>query len=278
MDGWIKLHRALIDKPIWLLSTPEQKTILITLLLMANHEEKEWEWKGEKYICKPGQIITSIESIRRFAGKNISTQNVRAALLRFEKLEFLTNESTMLSRLITICNWNSYQSDQQSIQQSDQQRANKEPTTNKNDKNIYNTSSNEEVCTEKKKKPSRKKKNDNSDSELNSQARKIFEARYLRETRESYYWSAKDAGSMSNVLRALKHQREEKGLSNEDNNDVLAALTMFINTALKDDWIKKNLSVSILYNKFNEIVARARKEEQERKQKKQKTEKIYGVK
>ncbi|MCA5964224.1 hypothetical protein LC724_33295 [Blautia sp. RD014234] len=38
--GWIKIHRELLDKPIWQLSTPEQKSILITLLLMANHREK----------------------------------------------------------------------------------------------------------------------------------------------------------------------------------------------------------------------------------------------
>ena len=41
LDGWIRVHRELLDKPIWLNSTPEQKTILITLLLMANFKENE---------------------------------------------------------------------------------------------------------------------------------------------------------------------------------------------------------------------------------------------
>src|SRR5690554_4820072 len=62
--GWIKLHRIIKEKPIWLASTPEQKTILITILLMANHEENEWEWKGEKFKVLPGQFVTSLESIR----------------------------------------------------------------------------------------------------------------------------------------------------------------------------------------------------------------------
>jgi hypothetical protein len=53
--GWIKLYRQLLNKAIWQCSTMEQKVILITLLLMANHEEKEWEWQGEKFKCKPGQ-------------------------------------------------------------------------------------------------------------------------------------------------------------------------------------------------------------------------------
>lgn len=45
MQGWIKLHRELLDKPIWTESTPEQKTILITLLMMANHTKKNGNGK-----------------------------------------------------------------------------------------------------------------------------------------------------------------------------------------------------------------------------------------
>lgn len=108
-NGWIKLHRELLEKPIWESSTPEQKTILITLMAMANHQEKEWEWKGEKYKAEPGQFVTSLPSIVQKSGKGISTQNVRTALKRFEKLEFLTDESTKQNRLITLLNWGLYQ-------------------------------------------------------------------------------------------------------------------------------------------------------------------------
>ena len=109
INGWIKLYRKLLDKAIWTLSTPEQKTILITLLLMANHEEKDWEWKGKRFICKPGQLVTSLEKIAKEAGKGISIRNVRTAIDRFQNFGFLTNESTKQSRLITICNWEGYQ-------------------------------------------------------------------------------------------------------------------------------------------------------------------------
>lgn len=112
--GWIKLYRQLLEKPIWLESSPEQKVILITLLSMANHEEKEWEWQGVPYKAKPGQFVTSLESIRKKCGKGISLQNVRTALKRFEKYEFLTNQSTKQNRLITIVNWGIYQEKMQS--------------------------------------------------------------------------------------------------------------------------------------------------------------------
>ena len=110
MEGWISLYRCLLDKAIWKHSTPEQKTILVTLLLMANHEEKEWEWCGMQFKAKPGQFITSIEKIQEKAGKGVTRQNVRTALKKFKKYEFLTDESTKTGRLITIVNWGTYQS------------------------------------------------------------------------------------------------------------------------------------------------------------------------
>ncbi len=143
--GYIKLYRELTEKPIWLESTPEQKVILVTLLMMANHRQKEWEWKGEKYEVKPGQFITSLDSILEKCGKGITMQNVRTALKRFEKYEFLTNESTNKNRLITIVNWEFYQQNDNATNNqtnkqltSNQQATNKQLTTNKNDNNDKN--------------------------------------------------------------------------------------------------------------------------------------------
>lgn len=149
MQGWIKLHRELLDKAIWTESTPEQKTILMTILMLANHKEKEWEWKGKRFKAEPGQFVTSLEKIALKSGKGISIQNVRTAIKRFEKYEFLTNESTNKNRLITIVNWCTYQAtddepNKQNNKQltSNQQATNKQLTTNKNVKNDKNVKKN----------------------------------------------------------------------------------------------------------------------------------------
>ena len=137
-DGWLKLHRELMDKAIWIQSTAEQKAILMTILMMANHEERQWVWKGQKYVCKPGQFITSLPKLAEAAGKDISVQNVRTALNKFKKLEFLTDESTGEGRLITIANWAKYQSDKPEITDEstgNQQTSNRPLTANKNDNN-----------------------------------------------------------------------------------------------------------------------------------------------
>ena len=107
--GWIKLYRELLDKPIWFESTPEQKVILVTLLLMANHDGRQWEWQGQQYYAGPGQFVTSLSKIAEKSGPGISIKNVRTALARFEKYNFLANQSTKRNRLITINNWAFYQ-------------------------------------------------------------------------------------------------------------------------------------------------------------------------
>ncbi|HAA5815698.1 TPA_asm: DNA replication protein DnaD [Listeria monocytogenes] len=137
--GWVKLHRDLKEKPIWRSSTPEQKTILVTLLMMANHKENEWEWMGKPFKAKPGEFVTSIKSITEECGKGISSQNVRTALKRFENYGFLTKESTKVNTLINIVNWGVYQESENKANTltnnqltNDSQTANKQLTTNKN--------------------------------------------------------------------------------------------------------------------------------------------------
>jgi hypothetical protein len=144
--GYIKLWRDIFTKPIWLNSSPVQKTVLITILGMVNFQPSQWEWMGKKFILKPGQVVTSLENIKSNCGKQISFQNVRTSLKRFENLDFLTNESTKTGRLITIVNWHLYQVDVIKTNKGDNkdltktsQRPNKDLTTKeegKNNKNI----------------------------------------------------------------------------------------------------------------------------------------------
>ncbi len=145
MDGWIKLYRKLLDDVIWIKSTNEQKAVLITLLLLASHTENEWEWQGKKFKVMPGQFVTSTESIIKKSGNTVTRQNVRTALEKFKKFDFLTYNTTKTGTLITINNWGKYQdgnsNDNQDINQevtNNQPRGNQEVTTINNDKKYKN--------------------------------------------------------------------------------------------------------------------------------------------
>lgn len=140
MQGWVKLYRSLLDDPVWQLSTPNQKSVLITILLLASHKEKEWEWNGEKYQIVPGQFITSTESLSQKSGKGITRQVVRGSLQRFEKMNFITSKSTKVSTLITVVNWGKYQDESENTTNDSTKR---QPTDNQETTTIKNVRSKE---------------------------------------------------------------------------------------------------------------------------------------
>ena len=127
----------------------KQRDVMIQLLLMANHENRKWEWQGQVFECQPGQFVTSIESLRKHCASDVSTQNIKTALLKLEKWQFLTNKSTKTGRLITICNWTKYQDlENQTNQDTNRQLTNSQPTANQQlttNKNIKNDKEGKEV-------------------------------------------------------------------------------------------------------------------------------------
>lgn len=145
MEGWIKLHRKILNSDMYRSLNSKQRDVMITLLLMANHKTKRWEHDGKIYEAKPGQMVTSLKSIQENCASDVSIQNIRTALDKLKSWGFLTWESTNKNRLVTIINWAVYQGDEddankQSNNQltSHQQTTNNQLTTNKNEKNDKN--------------------------------------------------------------------------------------------------------------------------------------------
>lgn len=137
MNGnWVKLHRKIQRSQLYKRLNSKQRDVMVQCLLMANHEEKEWEWGGQIFKVQAGQFITSLKSLKKNCAKDVSHQNIRTALLILEKWSFLTNKSTKTGRLITVLNWAKYQTKEKANQQTNQQTANKELTTNKNDRRM----------------------------------------------------------------------------------------------------------------------------------------------
>ena len=63
-NGYIKLHRKILDNPIVMKDT-ECLAVWIYLLLNATHKEKSVMFKGKRVTLKPGQLITGIISISK---------------------------------------------------------------------------------------------------------------------------------------------------------------------------------------------------------------------
>lgn len=67
---------------------------------------------------------------------------------------------------------------------------------------------------------------------------------------------AKDAGAMSQLLKKLKFQREQKRMDVSDES-ILYAL-QYLLSAIKEGWIFENFSVTNINSKFNEIISQVK--------------------
>lgn len=137
MDGWIKLHRKLLD---WEWIDDHNTTrLFLFLLLTANH--KETKWRGE--VIKEGQVLTGRNQLSQKTG--ISPQSIRTSLERLKSTSEVTIKSTSQFSIITLNKWKDYQdkstNESTSNLTSVQPASNQQVTTSnnvKNDKNVKN--------------------------------------------------------------------------------------------------------------------------------------------
>lgn len=100
----------------------------------------------------------------------------------------------------------------------------------------------------------RKKKGE--PKEINSKARLLFEGHFKETFSDSYYWTPKDAGAMSQLLQKITFSRTEKGMPTDDDS-VISALGALL-ASIREGWIFQNFSVTNINSKYNEIVAQAK--------------------
>lgn len=127
MQGWIKLHRKLI-KWEWY-QDPNMVHLFIYLLLMANHQDGQWQGIP----VKKGQLITGRKKLSEETG--LSQQKIRTCLNKLKSTSELTIHPTNRFSIITLCNYSTYQiSDGETNQQPNQptrtQATNNQPTIN----------------------------------------------------------------------------------------------------------------------------------------------------
>lgn len=107
-EGWIKLHRKMLDNQT--LQDPLTRFVFIEVLLRATHRGYLIERKNHKLFLMPGELLISVRSFSEALG--IGRQQLRRILDRLEHGDgqpTLTAKSNPLGTLVTVCNWASYQ-------------------------------------------------------------------------------------------------------------------------------------------------------------------------
>jgi len=130
MEGWVKLHRKIIENEFYFSERFTKQQAWVDLLLLATHKKRTVYLKGIEINLKPGQLCHSQVSLanrwkwdRKTVGKHLET---------LRKRKMVDTRKTNVTTIITIKQWYLYQvGGQQNGQQKDSGL-----DTNKNDKNV----------------------------------------------------------------------------------------------------------------------------------------------
>jgi len=137
-DGWIRVHRKILDNPV-VCKDADHFAIWNYLLLTATHKKYETYWKGHKITLKPGQLITGRSKIADRL--NVHESKVQRVLKRFESEQQIEQQKSNQNRLISIVNWHEYQV----TEQQNEQPVNNERTTSEQPVNTYKNVKNERM-------------------------------------------------------------------------------------------------------------------------------------
>jgi hypothetical protein len=124
-NGWIKLHRKSLNS-VW------SNKPLISAFAHYCMKKAYWKpgkiyWQGKEIELQPGQFYTGRVKLSHETG--LSQQNIRTAIQMLTRINFLTSKSTNKGSIITLLNYEYYQSLEDN-QPANQPATNQQPTSN----------------------------------------------------------------------------------------------------------------------------------------------------
>ena len=140
MEGWLKLHRSIADHWIYSFKEPDKALAWIDLLIMARHTSGTIMLKGRALELKRGQVGMSQLAMQKRWGW--SQNKVKRFLELLKKHSMCDYETNDLTTVITICNFDSFQS---------RERADERPNE-RADERATNDQSNDDIRMEELKK------------------------------------------------------------------------------------------------------------------------------
>lgn len=137
MEGWIKLHRKLLEWEWY--DEPNTFRLFMHCLLKANHKDNNY--RGQ--LVKAGSFLTSRDLLSKETG--LTTQQVRTSLKRLESTNEITTKKSKKGTVLQVVKYVEYQLINQPTNQqltNNQPTANQQLTTNNNDNNDNNEKKN----------------------------------------------------------------------------------------------------------------------------------------
>ena len=100
-NGWISLHRSILDNPI-VCKDSDHFAVWCFILLNATHKQQDKIFGGERINLEPGMLITGRKKIS--STFNISESKVQRILKSLEIEQQIEQQTCNRNRLITVVN------------------------------------------------------------------------------------------------------------------------------------------------------------------------------
>jgi DNA replication protein DnaD len=120
--GWIKLYRSIQNCYLWDEKPYDKARAWIDLLLLANHEDRKVNFNGSPILVSRGQHLTSVRKLAERWGW--SYDKVLRYLNVLTGEEMIKKDSNKSRTLITIVNYEVYQSDRTPTSDRNERRPN----------------------------------------------------------------------------------------------------------------------------------------------------------
>lgn len=220
-QGWVKIWRKLRDNP-WV-GDPNFLALWVHILMEATHKERPAIFKGQKITLKPGQFITGRKYLCELTG--IKRTTLERNLEKMERDGQIGQQTTTKNRLITVLNWDQYQT-------GGQQTGNKRATNGhiqegENEKNerkepLASGATPTTSATEKRKDPDALEKRTNIQKvvdryfdlqEVEPSARSVSYPRHVRDAQALIKACQDDVSKAQAVLEALHRWASQNKMS-----------------------------------------------------------------
>ena len=148
MEGWISLHRKILENPILNRSRVYSNfEAWIWLLLKANHKDNKFMLGSELIKVKKGSMITSQKKLcRQFRWGSTKLRNFLKVLQKDKMILLKTNTQ---ATHISICNYESYQDSQISNKTQTKPKQHTHNTRTKTNNNVNNDNNLNNIITNK---------------------------------------------------------------------------------------------------------------------------------
>ena len=126
-ERWIKLYEKLDKSSIY--RDSEMVHLWVHLLIKATKFPYNVNWGGEEITLKPGELITGRKKLS--SDLRINESKIQRSLKFFEKCHMIEQRTNRQSRIVTVLNWDQYQTTEQ---QPNNDRTTSEQRVNTNKK------------------------------------------------------------------------------------------------------------------------------------------------